>query len=203
MYKTFFSTSETARLLNINRVTVYRWIKEKKLEAHKMGMRFRIPSSEVARLLRSVGLSGPFSGETLCPGMGGKDALRDPQGMDTGGRRKLVLVIDRDRDVHGFIEACLAELGFNGTCRLRAFSSGIEAAVRIGLEDPDVVLLDAQMPDMDGLELARKIREVHGQAGIVLMTRTRPEPGRDDPFETLVKPLNLTKLDRAIGAYLR
>ncbi len=203
MDKAFFSTSETARLFNVNRVTVYRWIKEGKLTAHKIGMRFKVPSSEVARLLRSSGLSGPSSEEGNPPGRPERVACREPQGADAGKQQKLVLVIDRDRDVHGFIEACLEELGLNGACRLKTFSSSIEAALQVGRDDPDVVLLDVMMPDLDGLELARKIRAVHGKAKIVLMTLNPLDPGNGDAFETLVKPLNLRKLNRAIGDYLR
>lgn len=203
MDKAFFSTSEAARLFNINRVTVYRWIKEGKLTAHKIGMRFKVPSSEVARLLRSSGLSGPSPEGGNPPGRSQGVAGREPQEAGAEKRQKLVLVIDRDRDVHGFIEACFEELGLDGTCRLKAFSSSIEAALQLGRDDPDVVLLDVMMPDLDGLELARKIRAAHGKARIVLMTLNPLDPGNGDAFETLVKPLNLKKLNQAIGDYLR
>jgi excisionase family DNA binding protein len=57
--KAFYSTTETARLFNINRVTIYRWIKEGKVKAHRIGKCFKVPASEVAALLKNSGLSYP------------------------------------------------------------------------------------------------------------------------------------------------
>jgi excisionase family DNA binding protein len=205
MPKAFFSTSEAARLFNINRVTFYRWIKEGKLKAHKVGKRFKIPSEEISRLLKSAGLFGQTF-QTFDDGRFGGDekgASGGDRGAHSGKKQKTIIVIDRDQDIHEFMEASLAELGLGGTSRLKTFSSGIEAAMQIGREDPDVVLLDITMPDLDGLELARKIRDAHGKTRVVLMSRAAAGQRNGDGFELLVKPLNLRKLNKAVGKYLK
>ncbi|RZB34950.1 MAG: hypothetical protein SRB1_00718 [Desulfobacteraceae bacterium Eth-SRB1] len=55
MAESLYSTSEVAVLFNVNRVTIYRWIKEGKIKAYKIGKHYKISVSEVVRLLRKFG----------------------------------------------------------------------------------------------------------------------------------------------------
>jgi len=57
MSESFYSTSEIAALIGVNRVTIYRWIKGEKIKAYKIGRRHKIPVSEMIRLLRGFGFS--------------------------------------------------------------------------------------------------------------------------------------------------
>ena len=57
MTEALYSTSEVAMLFNVNRVTIYRWVKEGKINAYKIGRHHKIPVSEVVRLLRKFGFS--------------------------------------------------------------------------------------------------------------------------------------------------
>jgi CheY-like chemotaxis protein len=49
-------------------------------------------------------------------------------------------------------------------------ASGAEALAAIEQLDPDLVLLDVRMPDMDGLETAGRIRATRGRPVVVLMS---------------------------------
>lgn len=54
MNKDFYTAQELADKLRVNIMTIYRYIKAKKLKAHKIGKEFRIDKSEFEKFLNSV-----------------------------------------------------------------------------------------------------------------------------------------------------
>jgi putative two-component system response regulator len=67
----------------------------------------------------------------------------------------VVLVVDDGRANRELIEACLA--GIN--CEIRIADNGITALAMIETAPPDLVLLDVQMPGMDGYEVCARIKD--------------------------------------------
>jgi excisionase family DNA binding protein len=57
MEKTFYSTSEVAQMFGISRVTVYRWVKDGKIQSYGLGKNLKIPLFEIKRLLQDFGIS--------------------------------------------------------------------------------------------------------------------------------------------------
>lgn len=51
MNKEFYRTEELAEKLGVNVMTIYRYIKAKKLKAYKIGKEFRIDKDEFSRFL--------------------------------------------------------------------------------------------------------------------------------------------------------
>ena len=73
--------------------------------------------------------------------------------------------------------------------------------------DPDVVLLDLGLPDADGVEVCRRLRE-RSDAGIIIVTARGEEPERVLALDAgaddyLVKPFGLAELLARIRAVLR
>ena len=66
----------------------------------------------------------------------------------------LVLVVDDGEINRALVEAFLSDLD----CRLQSAEDGPSALVAIDKETPDLVLLDVQMPGMDGYEVCRRIK---------------------------------------------
>jgi putative two-component system response regulator len=65
-----------------------------------------------------------------------------------------VLVVDDGETNRALVHAYLADLD----CRLRSAEDGPSALASIEAEPPDLVLLDVQMPGMDGYEVCRRIK---------------------------------------------
>ncbi len=92
-----------------------------------------------------------------------------------------VLVVDDNRDNRALVEATLEDEGF----RVVQADSG-EAALRaFAAERPDCVVLDVQMPGMDGVAVCRRLREL---------------PGGDVPIVFVTAQRDLATFDRAVAA---
>jgi len=74
--------------------------------------------------------------------------------VDSSHGRPVVLVVDDSRAIRTVIEACLS--GIN--CDIRFAANGPTALEMIDADPPDLVLLDVQMPGMDGYEVCVRIR---------------------------------------------
>jgi CheY-like chemotaxis protein len=69
---------------------------------------------------------------------------------------KSILLIDDEKHLSTVIQACLEKLG--GWTVLKA-SSGTEGLRKAEAEQPDAILLDIMMPDIDGVTLLQKLQE--------------------------------------------
>ena len=87
----------------------------------------------------------------------------------TGKRGPLRIVIVDDHPVilHG-LKGMLAEL--DGLEVVGAAESGREALAQVETLRPDVVLMDVRLPDMNGLEVTRRIKESWPEVQVVLIT---------------------------------
>ncbi len=85
--------------------------------------------------------------------------------------------------------------------------SGIEAALN---ERPDLILMDMNLPEMDGYELTRRLRELPELAGtpIIAMTANVMHGDREKSLEAgcdgyIPKPIDVDALPRQIEQFLR
>jgi CheY-like chemotaxis protein len=71
----------------------------------------------------------------------------------TGKKAKILLVEDNGIN-RLYIETLLADCGYD----VRGAGNGKEALAKLDQDRPDIILMDVQMPVMDGMECARLIR---------------------------------------------
>lgn len=84
-----------------------------------------------------------------------------------------VLVVD---DHRGFATMLCAALNGEPDLECVGFAIGGEAAMgQVAEHDPDIVLVDIQMPGQDGISVTRDIRAQHPGTEVVVMT-AHPDP---------------------------
>ena len=113
-------------------------------------------------------------------------------------RSMTVLVVDDEPRLRDIVRLNLEVEGY----RVAEAASGIEAITRLKDDLPDLIVLDVMMPEMDGFETLRRIREVSSVPVIMLTVRQEEldrirglEIGADD---YLTKPFSPA---RTAGAY--
>ncbi|MCZ0980551.1 response regulator transcription factor [Streptomyces sp. NPDC004520] len=115
-----------------------------------------------------------------------------------------ILVVDDEPAVREALRRSLAFEGYGTEVAV----DGLDALARMESYAPDLVVLDVQMPRMDGLTAARRIRAAGSTVPILMLTArdtvgdrvTGLDAGADD---YLVKPFELDELFARIRALLR
>ncbi len=116
---------------------------------------------------------------------------------------RLILIVDDDPHVVQFVRMHLEREGY----QVIEACSGLEALDRVREALPDLVLLDVMMPEMDGFETLKLLREVSDVPVIMLTVKADRsdrirglELGADD---YMTKPFSPQELSRRIKAVLR
>ncbi len=115
-----------------------------------------------------------------------------------------ILVVEDDRDLNGITAAYLRAEGYTVAC---AFN-GKEGLEEFRHQAPKLIISDIMMPEMDGFELAQKIRQENSQAQIVFVTARDDKPSkllgyRIGVDDYLVKPFDMDELVLKVGAIMR
>ena len=115
----------------------------------------------------------------------------------------LILIVEDEAPIRRFLRASLAEEGY----RFNEAETGSEALKLAAREPPDLLLLDLGLPDMDGLEVLRTLRDWSKASVIVLSARgqendkVRALDGGADDY--LTKPFGVGELLARIRVALR
>lgn len=125
---------------------------------------------------------------------------------DNNNKKHSILLIDDEESIFEVIEGLLYREGYN----LIYIDSGKEALNRIDEIQPDVILLDLMMPEMDGIETCKLIKSNEGWRHIPIIMVTALSSKEDlarslnagaDDFVS--KPINSIELRARVRSMLR
>ena len=77
-----------------------------------------------------------------------------------------ILIVDDEQSYRQLLTLVFESDGHS----IRTAANGREAVELVAEEAPDVIVSDVRMPDMDGIEMLRAVRETHPDLGVVFMT---------------------------------
>jgi DNA-binding response OmpR family regulator len=115
----------------------------------------------------------------------------------------LILVVDDERSISEVVSLYLTRAGY----RVQIAHDGATALQLLATQKPDLVILDLMLPEVDGLEITRRLRAV-GETPIIIVTARRGETDRILGLEMgaddyVVKPFSPQELVSRVRAVLR
>ncbi len=183
MEKKLLKTNEAAQYLGVSRSSLTNWVKQGLIGGGATpGGHYRFSMEELDQFAERRGLL--------------------KAGLVEGGVATKILLIDDDESFREFVKEALEVFkGFE----LKEAVDGMMGALLVGSWKPDLIVLDIRMPNMNGLELLKHIRENPETAGadvIVasahLSAEVRAELEGLGAEMILEKPVRLAKLVAAI-----
>jgi two-component system, OmpR family, response regulator MprA len=115
-----------------------------------------------------------------------------------------ILVVDDDRAVRDALRRALVLGGYE----VETADSGTQAIELVVNELPDAVVLDIGMPDLDGLEVCRRLRLLGNRVPVLMLTARDAVADRIDGLDVgaddyMVKPCDIGELKARLRALLR
>lgn len=116
----------------------------------------------------------------------------------------IILVAEDDKALNGLVCSYLSDNGYG----VISCEGGKQALKAFNEQSPDMVISDIMMPNMDGYELARAIRERNKVVPILFMTALDDKPSKQFGYKIgiddyVVKPFDIDLLMLRVGALLR
>ena len=114
-----------------------------------------------------------------------------------------VLIVDDEVEVVDFLCHFLKRFSISS----ERVTNGKQALEVFNTMKPDWVFLDIKMPDMDGFEVLRKLKEIDSKVRVIMITGkedgdSQNEAKRLGALDYIVKPLDLEELHQKIEAYI-
>jgi two-component system, OmpR family, response regulator MprA len=115
-----------------------------------------------------------------------------------------VLIVDDDRAVRDALRRALTLGGYE----VEAADGGQHALTQVAVTAPDAVVLDIGLPDVDGLEVCRRLREAGNRVPILMLTARDAVADRIDGLDAgaddyVVKPFDVGELKARLRALMR
>lgn len=115
-----------------------------------------------------------------------------------------ILIAEDDKELRRLFERVLTKDGYSVT----GVSDGKEALAALEESYFDVIISDIMMPEMDGHELVKRLREMGCTSPIMMITAKDAFDDMERGFRSgsddyMVKPINIKELSLRVGALLR
>lgn len=115
-----------------------------------------------------------------------------------------ILVVDDDKKINQTVCAWLNDCGFEA----KGVLSAAEAYDEMYNQLYELIISDIMMPEVDGFEFARTVREVNKRIPILFMSAKDDLPSKQKGFQLgiddyMVKPIELAELEMRVRALLR
>ncbi|HPA71218.1 MAG TPA: response regulator [Spirochaetota bacterium] len=116
---------------------------------------------------------------------------------------EIILIIDDEIQIRRFVTIGLESKGY----RVAESESGGQGLTEAVMKQPDLVLLDLNLPDMNGLEVLKRLREWY-RAPVIILTVRESEKDKIDLLDAgaddyITKPFDMGELLARIRAVLR
>jgi CheY-like chemotaxis protein len=110
---------------------------------------------------------------------------------------RTVLIVDDDRPILDLVGELLTAEGYD----VRLATDGVEALAQAAEAQPDLVLADCWMPRLDGIGLARHLRDRDRPVPVILMSAAPPAQTPPD-IDFIQKPFDISQLLDAVASAL-
>ncbi len=115
-----------------------------------------------------------------------------------------ILIVDDELSHKAMLRENLKFLGYNTL----EVSNGIEAVDTVKRENPDLIVMDLRMPEMDGMTALKEIRKLNETVPVLIMTahgtiESAVEAVKNGAYDYLLKPVDIDDLAAAVENGLR
>lgn len=116
---------------------------------------------------------------------------------------RLFLIVEDDKQIRSFIRASLENKNYKTIC----VTTGMEALNIISSCPPDIVILDLGLPDMEGIEVIRRVR-TYSLVPIIVVSARDQDREKTDALDAgaddyLTKPFSINELLARLRVILR
>jgi two-component system OmpR family response regulator len=127
-----------------------------------------------------------------------------PAGAESPGTVGRLLIVDDEANIRALLSAALRLAGFD----VRVAVAGREALAAAAEFEPDLVILDVMLPDLDGFAVAQRLREIDQPVPVLFLTARDAVDDRISGLavggdDYVTKPFSLEELVLRIRAILR
>ncbi len=117
---------------------------------------------------------------------------------------KKILIVEDEKKIARLLQLELEHRGFE----TETAYDGFEGIDKVDSFSPDVILLDVMMPEIDGIEMAKMVRERDEEVGIIMVTaldqiRNKIEGLNSGADDYVTKPFDFEELNARIESLLR